>query len=113
MTSSSFACLRRLSDLHHVAEANAVEAAQKWIAKLQIKNGGYPPDANPNPGTLYLSASSILAVSLYVCIALAYHYAQLEASAFRQDFNPGEFEDPTRPKLDMIHKVRYFMESFE
>ncbi|KAL5485891.1 KU70 [Sanghuangporus weigelae] len=67
------------------APSDAVEAAKQWIAKLQIKNGGYPPDANPNP-------------------ALAFHYAQLEASAFREEYNPDTFEDPTLPKLDMIHK---------
>ena len=38
-------------------------------------------------------------------LALAYHYAQLEASAFREEFDPSTFEDPTRPKIDMIHKV--------
>lgn len=36
------------------ASADVVEAAKAWIAKLQIKNGGYPPDANPNPGALML-----------------------------------------------------------
>lgn len=38
---------------------------------------------------------------------LAYHYAQLEASAFREEFNPDTFEDPTKPKIDMIHKVPF------
>lgn len=33
-----------------LAKSNAIDAAKAWIAKLQIKNGGYPPDANPNPG---------------------------------------------------------------
>jgi hypothetical protein len=37
--------------------------------------------------------------------ALAFHYAQLEASAFRDEFDPSAFEDATRPKIDMIHKV--------
>ncbi|KAH8118175.1 ku70-like protein [Phellopilus nigrolimitatus] len=67
------------------AKPEAVDAAKLWISKLQIKSGGYPFDANPNP-------------------ALAYHYAQLEASAFRDEFDPSTFDDPTRPKLDMIHK---------
>ena len=38
--------------------------------------------------------------------ALAFHYAQLEAAAFREEFDPEKFEDPTKPKIDMIHKVR-------
>ncbi|KLO17356.1 ku70-like protein [Schizopora paradoxa] len=66
------------------AKADAIDAAKSFIAKLQIKDG-YPPDANPNP-------------------ALAFHYAQLEATAFREPFEPDNFEDPTLPKIDMIHK---------
>lgn len=38
-------------------------------------------------------------------VALAYHNAQLQASAFREEFDPEAFEDLTRPKYDMIHKV--------
>ena len=38
--------------------------------------------------------------------ALAYHNAQLEASAFRTDFDPEEFEDLTLPKTAMMHKAR-------
>jgi hypothetical protein len=41
-----------------------------------------------------------------VLSALAYHNAQLQASAFREEFDPEAFEDLTRPKYDMIHKVR-------
>jgi ATP-dependent DNA helicase 2 subunit 1 len=41
-----------------------------------------------------------------VLVALAYHNAQLQASAFREEFDPEAFEDLTRPKYDMIHKVR-------
>ena len=37
--------------------------------------------------------------------ALAYHNAQLEASAFREEFDPESFEDLTLPKVDVIHKV--------
>jgi ATP-dependent DNA helicase 2 subunit 1 len=40
-----------------------------------------------------------------VLVALAYHNAQLQASAFREEFDPEAFEDLTRPKYDMIHKV--------
>jgi ATP-dependent DNA helicase 2 subunit 1 len=37
---------------------------------------------------------------------LAFHNAQLEASAFREEYDPDTFEDMTLPKIDMIHKVR-------
>ncbi|KAH9847820.1 ku70-like protein [Lenzites betulinus] len=67
------------------ASDELVESARKWIEKLKVKNGSYPPDSYPNP-------------------ALAYHNAQLEASAFREDFDPEAFEDLTVPKLDMMHK---------
>jgi hypothetical protein len=40
-----------------------------------------------------------------VLAALAYHNAQLQASAFREEFDLEAFEDLTRPKYDMIHKV--------
>ena len=36
--------------------------------------------------------------------ALAFHYAQLEATAFREEFNPSEFDDRTLPKNDTIRK---------
>ncbi|KAI0667937.1 ku70-like protein [Trametes maxima] len=61
------------------------KAAQQWITKLKVKNGSYPPDSYPNP-------------------ALAFHNAQLEASAFREDFDEEGFEDLTVPKHDMMHK---------
>ncbi|EIW57977.1 ku70-like protein [Trametes versicolor FP-101664 SS1] len=67
------------------ASTELVAAARKWIEKLKVKNGSYPPDSYPNP-------------------ALAYHNTQLEASAFREDFDPDAFEDLTVPKLDMMHK---------
>ncbi|KAG6865389.1 hypothetical protein C0991_002970 [Blastosporella zonata] len=60
-------------------------AARAWIDKLSVKNGAYPPDSYPNP-------------------ALAYHNAQLEASAFREQYDPDSFEDLTLPKHEMIHK---------
>jgi len=40
------------------ASNEAKEAAKRWIAKLQIKNGSYPPDANPNPGSPSLPCSN-------------------------------------------------------
>jgi len=69
------------------ASEELAEAAQVWITKLSLKNEiGYPPDSYPNP-------------------ALAYHNAQLEASAFREEFDDNAFEDLTVPKIDMIHKL--------
>ncbi|KAF8547934.1 Ku DNA-binding complex, Ku70 subunit [Imleria badia] len=67
------------------AMEEAKDAARAWIDKLCVKNGAYPPDSYPNP-------------------ALAYHNAQLQASAFREEFDTEAFEDLTRPKYDMIHK---------
>ncbi|KAG6917848.1 hypothetical protein DXG01_000753 [Tephrocybe rancida] len=61
------------------------DAARAWIDKLSVKNGAYPPDSYPNP-------------------ALAYHNAQLEASAFREQYDPDSFEDLTLAKDEMIHK---------
>ncbi|KAG6829004.1 hypothetical protein H0H92_005981 [Tricholoma furcatifolium] len=61
------------------------DAARAWIDKLSVKNGAYPPDSYPNP-------------------ALAYHNAQLEASAFREQYDPDSFEDLTLPKYEMLHK---------
>ncbi|CAL1715872.1 unnamed protein product [Somion occarium] len=61
------------------------DIAHKWIHKMSVKNGSYPPDSYPNP-------------------ALAYHNAQLEASAFRDEFDPDSFEDHTLPKLTTITK---------
>ncbi|KAF8885484.1 SPOC like C-terminal domain-containing protein [Infundibulicybe gibba] len=61
------------------------DAARAWIDKLSVKNGAYPPDAYPNP-------------------ALGYHNAQLQASAFREQYDPDSFEDLTEPKIEMIHK---------
>ncbi|KAF9522833.1 ku70-like protein [Crepidotus variabilis] len=61
------------------------DLARAWIDKLSVKNGAYPPDSYPNP-------------------ALAYHNIQLQASAFREEFDPDSFEDLTLPKYDMIHK---------
>jgi Ku70/Ku80 C-terminal arm len=36
--------------------------------------------------------------------ALAFHYAQLEATAFREEFHAASFEDHTLPKNETIHK---------
>ncbi|KAF8638964.1 hypothetical protein AX17_001825 [Amanita inopinata Kibby_2008] len=60
-------------------------AARAWIDKLSVKSGAYPPDSYPNP-------------------ALAFHNEQLQASAFREQYDPNSFEDLTLPKYGMIHK---------
>ncbi|KAF8224427.1 Ku DNA-binding complex, Ku70 subunit [Tricholoma matsutake] len=67
------------------ASDDVKDAARAWIDKLSVKNGAYPPDSYPNP-------------------ALAYHNAQLQASAFREQYDPDSFEDLTEPKVEMIHK---------
>ncbi|KAJ7755905.1 SPOC like C-terminal domain-containing protein [Mycena metata] len=67
------------------ASAETKEAARAWIDKLSVKNGAYPPDSYPNP-------------------ALAFHNAQLQATAFGEEFDPDSFENLTDPKVDMIHK---------
>ncbi|XP_006458925.1 hypothetical protein AGABI2DRAFT_217743 [Agaricus bisporus var. bisporus H97] len=61
------------------------DAARAWIDKLSVKNGTYPPDSYPNP-------------------ALSYHNAQLQASAFREEFDVEAFEDMTEPNFEKIHK---------
>lgn len=67
------------------ASDDVKNAAREWIDKLGVKTGAFPPDSYPNP-------------------ALAFHNAQLQASAFREEFDVEAFEDVTRPKYDMIHK---------
>ena len=39
-----------------------------------------------------------------VMSALAFHYAQLEATAFREEFDAASFQDLTLPKNNTIHK---------
>ncbi|EIN06584.1 Ku DNA-binding complex Ku70 subunit [Punctularia strigosozonata HHB-11173 SS5] len=67
------------------ASEDVKKAAQSWVEKLCLKNGTYEPDSYPNP-------------------SLAFHNAQLQASAFREEYDPTTFEDLTLPKIDMIHK---------
>ncbi|KAI0064929.1 Ku DNA-binding complex, Ku70 subunit [Artomyces pyxidatus] len=67
------------------ASKELVDAAKPIITKLALKNGTYPPDSYPNP-------------------ALAFHNAQLEASAFREEYDTESFEDLTLPKYNHIHK---------
>ncbi|KJA25055.1 hypothetical protein HYPSUDRAFT_37999 [Hypholoma sublateritium FD-334 SS-4] len=64
-------------------DINAI--ACEWIGKLAIKNGSYPPDTYPNP-------------------ALALHNEQLQASAFREEYDRSTFKDLTEPPVEAIHK---------
>jgi hypothetical protein len=52
----------------------------------------------------YLSHDQLSAQPSSTMTALAFHYAQLEATAFREEFNPTSFDDPTLPKNDTIRK---------
>ncbi|KAF8824695.1 hypothetical protein HHX47_DHR7000139 [Lentinula edodes] len=70
-------------DEGYIASDDLKDKARAWINKMTIKSG-YIPDSYPNP-------------------ALAFHYDQLEASAFREEFNPDAFEDLTEPNVDLIH----------
>ena len=83
------------------------DAAREWIDKLKVKDG-YAPDSYPNPGTCAAEQYSCrhrLSNARY--LALAFHNAQLEAVAFRDEFDPESLEDRTLPKYEVIHKVRY------
>lgn len=53
----------------------------------------------------YLLAYSFIYVSKATNSALAYHNAQLEAAAFREEFDPELFEDLTLPNYKAMHKV--------
>lgn len=83
------------------------DAARAWIDKLSVKNGTYPPDSYPNPGNQSRSPPNVSSsiCSLVLCLALAYHNAQLQASAFREEFDVEAFEDMTEPNFEKIHKV--------
>ncbi|KAI0288957.1 SPOC like C-terminal domain-containing protein [Russula brevipes] len=67
------------------ASKELINAATAFISKLALRNSTYPADSYPNP-------------------ALAFHYAQLEATAFREEFDPSSFDDHTLPKNDTICK---------
>ncbi|KAI0029416.1 SPOC like C-terminal domain-containing protein [Vararia minispora EC-137] len=69
------------------SDSDLVQAARPIVRKLELKGGAYVPESYPNP-------------------ALAFHNAQLEASAFRDEFDRDSFEDLTLPQYDRIHKAR-------
>ncbi|KAI0308968.1 Ku DNA-binding complex Ku70 subunit, partial [Amylostereum chailletii] len=66
------------------AGEDLVDAVRPFVKKLSLKNA-YEPESYPNP-------------------ALAFHNEQLEASAFREEYDPEAFEDLTLPKYAAIHK---------
>ena len=89
------------------AKKDAVEAAKVIVKKLAIKNGTYMPDSYPNPGASGYVAISWVVVDFAVDVAaLAFHNEQLEATAFREEYEADSFEDVTAPNYDTIHKVR-------
>ncbi|KAH6901267.1 SPOC like C-terminal domain-containing protein [Coprinopsis sp. MPI-PUGE-AT-0042] len=77
----------RAAPLEEASRANdeLVEAAKAWVSKLKVKQDAYAPDSYPNP-------------------ALAYHNEQLQATAFRDDYDPESFVDVTLPPVKGIHK---------
>ncbi|KAG6334752.1 hypothetical protein ID866_4341 [Astraeus odoratus] len=86
------------------ASESAKDSARAWIEKLSIKNGIYAPDSYPNPGEFNSPDDILTVLECFNFEALAYHNVQLQASAFREEFDAESFEDLTRPKYDMIHK---------
>lgn len=90
-----------------------MEEAKKWVRKLTVKNGTYPPDSYPNPGKTEVVKSRLI-VSTYAfgfIAALAYHNAQLEAAAFREEYDPDTFVDLTEPNTKAIHRVSKYTPS--
>ncbi|KZV77298.1 Ku DNA-binding complex, Ku70 subunit [Peniophora sp. CONT] len=65
------------------------------IRKLKVRENIYNPDSYPNP-------------------SLAFHNAQLEAAAFREEYDPEEFEDLTVPSYaGMIKKAGELIKDFK
>ena len=80
-----------------------VDAARAFISKLALRNGTYPPDSYPNPGRFHPAIAGRRLTRMPMS-ALAFHYAQLEATAFREEFEAASFQDHTLPKNNTIHK---------
>ena len=60
---------------------------------------------HPNPIlTLVASLPPLPGPACMVMSALTFHYAQLEATAFREKFDATSFQDHTLPKNYTIHK---------
>ncbi|KAF5327610.1 hypothetical protein D9619_005038 [Psilocybe cf. subviscida] len=78
--------IRQANDeVAHRASQELQDTAFAWVDKLVVKNGSYPPDSYPNP-------------------TLAFFHDQLEATAFREEYDPDSFEDLTLPPVKQIHK---------
>lgn len=86
-----------------------VLAMEKIVTRLKSRYGSYNPDAYPNPGKLS-PLTPVCNVWLINAAALAYHYAQLQALAFEEDFDPSDPDkiaelDKTFPKHGGMHKI--------
>ncbi|KAH7106410.1 Ku DNA-binding complex, Ku70 subunit [Auriculariales sp. MPI-PUGE-AT-0066] len=68
----------------YAASDELKDAARAWINKLTVKSG-YDPKKFPNPD-------------------IKFRYEQLQALAFGDSYEPEEFEDPSLPPYDVIHK---------
>ncbi|KAH9043941.1 SPOC like C-terminal domain-containing protein [Lactarius pseudohatsudake] len=71
-----------------------VDAARALISKLALRNGTYPPDSYPNP-------------------ALAFHYAQLEATAFREEFDAASMTTIHKKAGPLVKEWRKLLQSDE
>ena len=70
------------------------------VKRLAIKAKQYRSEVYPNPGKFYQSLRSLLIA------ALAYHYAQIQALAFEEDFDPSSAEfDKTIPRYEGMHRA--------
>lgn len=74
------------------------------------KDSGYPVDSNPNPGNVFFPWTPLFTLN-NTNPALEYHNLQLEAAAFREEFNPETFEDLTLPNYKAMHKVDTIIET--
>jgi len=73
---------------------------------VALKNNAYPLDSYPNPSK-YLPAPLPIACSTRVTMAaLAFRYAQLDATAFREKFNSASFDDHTLPKTTLLSSLQ-------
>jgi len=68
-----------------VSRKELTETAQLIVKRLELRGQKYIPESYPNP-------------------ALAFHNAQLEASAFREEYDPDSFKDLTLPSYSYIQK---------
>lgn len=93
--------------------------AETFVLKCSLKDKkGYSPDTYPNPGSSFhgqqttqrLSVSEsrtnfCVTPSPFYSVALQFHHEQLQATAFREEYDPETFVDLTLPKYEMFRKV--------